>query len=429
MSRRENSEWPLPFTKPEEVGLSSERLAHIRPALQKFIDQQKVPNLVTLVARHGKIAHFDAQGYMDFDSKKPSSKDTIFRLYSNTKPITGVATMILYEEGLLNLDDLVSKYIPAFKNPRVRVADTTEGAVVDPTSLIPTVPARRGITIRDCLRNTTGLATPHRAPMSLMREFSDVMMKLDWLPGSPPSKASIRERVEALAKLPLSFQPGTEFEYHVGYPVIGVIIETIVGKTLEEYYQERIFRPLGMRDTSFYLPQRKLNRFPTCYQPKREGREWKLAIQERPENSEKVKGPKTYFDAGGGMGGVLSTIADYARFAQMLLNGGELDGVRILGRKTVELMTSSHTGNIFIPMVGHGFGFGMGVGVYTGGRWAPRIRSSGSYGWGGAAGTIYFADPKEDLLTICFTQVLTHLMMPENTYQEEFERLVYQALL
>jgi CubicO group peptidase (beta-lactamase class C family) len=366
---------------------------------------------------------------MDFDSQKPASKDTIFRLYSNSKPITGVATMILYEEGLLNLDDPVSKYIPAFNNPMVRVSDTTERAVVNPLSMIPTVPARRGITIRDCLRNTTGLATPQRSPMSFMTEFRDVMIELGWYPGSAPSKATFRERVEAQAKLPLSFQPGTEFEYHVGYPVIGVVIETIVGKTLEEFYQERIFRPLGMKDTSFYLPKRKLNRFPACYQPKREGREWKLAIVERAETSEKVKGPKVYFGAGGDMGGILSTVADYARFAQMLLNGGELDGVRILGRKTVELMTASHTGNIFIPMLGHGFGFGMGVGVHTGGRWAPRIRSVGAYGWGGAAGTTCFADPKEGLLAVCFTQVLTHLMMPENTYQEEFERLVYQALL
>jgi CubicO group peptidase (beta-lactamase class C family) len=429
MSTRRNSEWPLPFAKPEEVGVSSERLARIRPALQRFIDQQKVPNLVTLVARHGKVVHFDAQGYMDFDSKKPAPKDTIFRLYSNSKPITGVATMILYEEGRLNLDDPVSKYIPAFKNPAVLVSNTAEGAVVNPLSMIATVPARRGITIRDCLRNTTGLVTPQRAPMSFMTGFRDVMIGLGWYPGSTPSLATFRERVEAQAKLPLSFQPGTEFEYHVGYPVIGVVIETIVGKTLEEFYQERIFRPLGMKDTSFYLPERKLNRFPACYQPKREGREWKLAVVERPETSEKVKGPKVYFGAGGDMGGILSTVADYARFAQMLLNGGELDGARILSRKTVELMTASHTGNIFIPMVGHGFGFGMGVGVHTGGRWAPRIRSVGAYGWGGAAGTTYFADPKEDLLAVCFTQVLTHLMMPENTYQEDFERLVYQALL
>ena len=255
------------------------------------------------------------------------------------------------------------------------------------------------------------------------------MIKLGWYPNNTPNQTTFRERVEAQAKLSLSFQPGKEFEYHVGYPVIGVVIETIVGKTLEEFYQERIFKPLGMKDTSFYLPEEKLDRFPTCYRPKREGQEWKLAVAEQPETSEKVKGPKIYFGAGGDMGGILSTAADYARFGQMLLNGGELDGIRILSRKTVELMTSSHTGNILIPMLGHGFGFGMGVGVHTGGSWRPIMRSIGAYGWGGAAGTTYFADPKEKLLAICFTQVLTHLLMPENTYQEEFERLVYQALL
>ena len=429
MSTSRNSEWPLPFTKPEEVGFSSERLARIRPALQKFIDQQKVPNLVTMIARDGKIVHFDAQGYMDFDSKRPASRDTIFRLYSNSKPITGVATMILYEDGRLNLDDPISKYIPAFKNPVVRVPDTTEGAIINPPSMIPTVLARRGITIRDCLRNTTGLATLQRSPISFMTEFRDVMIKLGWYPNNTPNQTTFRERVEAQAKLSLSFQPGKEFEYHVGYPVIGVVIETIVGKTLEEFYQERIFKPLGMKDTSFYLPEEKLDRFPTCYRPKREGQEWKLAVAEQPETSEKVKGPKIYFGAGGDMGGILSTAADYARFGQMLLNGGELDGIHILSRKTVELMTSSHTGNIFIPMLGHGFGFGMGVGVHTGGSWRPIMRSIGTYGWGGAAGTTYFADPKEKLLVVCFTQVLTHLLMPENTYQEELERLVYQALL
>jgi CubicO group peptidase (beta-lactamase class C family) len=336
---------------------------------------------------------------------------------------------MLYEEGLINLDDPVSKYIPAFSNPRVRVPETTEGARRDPSSLVPTVPARRGITIRDCLRNTTGLATPQRSPVSFMAAFRDVVMELGWYPGTAPRRLSFRERVEALAKLPLSFQPGTDFEYHVGYPVVGVIIEQVTGKTLEEFYQERIFAPLDMKDTSIYLSEAKLDRFPSCYQPRREGQEWKLATFERPEDSEKVKGPKIYFGAGGDMGGVLSTVADYARFAQMLLNGGELDGVRILGRKSVELMTMSHTGNILIPMLGHGFGFGMGVGVYTGGRWSPILRSVGAYGWGGAAGTTYFADPKEGLLAICFTQVLNHLMMPENTYQEDFERLVYQALL
>lgn len=422
--------WPLPLTRPEEVGFSSQRLAQIRPGLQKYIDEQKVPNLVTLVARHGKVVHYDAQGYMDFESKKPVTKDAIFRLYSNSKPVTGVATMILYEEGKLTLDDPIARYIPAFKNPVVRFTGRAEGNEPAPTlTLVPTVPARRGITIRDCLRNTSGLATLQGAPMAFLTEYRDTMTSLGWYPGSKPKPLTFRERVELQAGLPLSFQPGTGFEYHVGYPVIGVVIEQIVGKTLEEFYQERIFKPLGMKDTSFYLPKAKLGRFPACYQPERQGKEWKLVIAECPETSEKVTGPKIYFGAGGDMGGILSTVADYARFAQMLLNGGELDGVRILGRKTVELMTASHTGPIIIPMSGRGFGFGMGVGVHTGGSWRPIMRSIGAYGWGGAAGTTYFADPKEDLIAACFTQVLMHTTMPGNTYQEEFERLVYQALV
>jgi len=234
--------------------------------------------------------------------------------------------------------------------------------------------------------------------------------------------------VEALAKLPLESQPGTRFEYQVGYPVVGTVLEIVTGKTLEEFYQERIFRPLGMKDTSFYLPRNKLDRFPTLYRPVREDGGWKLSVAEVPETSEKVTGPKTHFEAGGGAGGVLSTAADYTRFAQMLLNGGELDGTRIISRKTVELMTNSHTGDVPLSIPGPGFGFGMGVGVYLGGG-IPIMRSVGTYGWGGAAGTTYFADPKEDLICVCFSQVFMHQVMINNTYQEEFERLVYQSLL
>jgi CubicO group peptidase (beta-lactamase class C family) len=234
--------------------------------------------------------------------------------------------------------------------------------------------------------------------------------------------------VEALARLPLESQPGTQFEYQVGYPVIGTVLEIVTGKTLEEFYQERILKPLGMKDTSFYLSKNRLDRFPTLYRPVNEAGKWKLSVAEKPETSEKIIGPRTYFEAGGGAGGVLSTVADYARFAQMLLNGGELDGVRILARKTVELMTSSHTGDMVLPIPGPGFGFGMGVGVYKGGG-IPIMRSIGTYGWSGMAGTTYFADPKEDLVCVCFTQVFMHEVMIDNIYQEEFERLVYQSLL
>lgn len=426
-----NSKRSLPFVNPEEAGFSSERLGRIRPTMQKFIDQKKVPNIVTLIAREGKIVHFEAQGYLDFDSRKPTPKDAIFRLYSNSKPIAGVGIMILCEEGLLNLDDPVSRYIPAFKNPVVLSSNDDERTQPGPPPIIPTIPAKREITICDCLRNTSGLATPQRSPLLFMMEYQDIITELGWQlvdRFNMPPRSSYRERAEAHAKLPLTFHPGTEFEYHVGYEIIGAIVEKIVGKTLEEFYQERIFTPLGMKDTSFYLDEENLDRFTTCYQPKYENQEWCLNVLDRPETSEKIKGPKIYFSAGGEMGGLLSTAVDYARFAQMLLNGGELDSVHIMGRKSVEIMTANHTGNILLPMLGPGFGFGMGVGIYAGGSPQPIMRSVGTYGWGGAAGTTFFVDPKEKMLAVCFTQVLNHRMMSENTYQEDFERLVYQAL-
>jgi len=417
------------MAKPEAVGLSSERLARIGPAMQAYIDAQKVPNVLTLVARHGQIVHSDVRGCMDFESQTPVRDDTFFRLYSNTKPITGVAMMVLYEDGLLNINDPVSKFLPAFKNPRVLALD----ALPDPDRpfMLPTVPAKREITLRDCLRNTTGLATSRRAPIQLMNESREAVNKTGWLPNAPEYSrpSSMLEHVENLAKLPLTFQPGTEFEYHVGYAVAGAALEVASGMNLGQLFSERIFRPLGMKDAAHYLPEGELSRFPTCYRPGREGEEWKLQVVDRPETSERAKGPRVLFDAGGTFGGLLSTIGDYARFAQMLLNGGELDGARIISRKSVEMMTSSHTHDMPIPMLGAGFGFGLGVGVRTANIGRPMLRTIGSYGWGGAAGTWYFADPKEDLFGIIFTQVMGHMVMPDNLFQEDFERLVYQALV
>ena len=417
------NEWPLPFAEPEEVGVSSDCLARIGPVMQKFIDDRKDPNFITMVIRRGKIVHYEAQGYMHIDNKMPVRKDAIYRLWSNTKPITGVATMICVEEGLLALDDPVSKYIPAFKNQRVR-ATAPQGPVIG----TPTVPVDRDITVRDCLRNTTGLTTARRAPLTYLSEFKDLLPKTNLMgpPGLMP--AGMRETLSALAQLPLEFQPGTEFEYQVGYPIAGVVIEEATGQTLDEFYRERIFKPLGMEDSSFYLPKDKLDRFPTLYSPVREDGKWVLTVSEKPEESEKVIGPGSYFEAGGGGGGVLSTVADYARFAQMLLNNGELDGVRILCRKSVEIMTSSHTGKMVLPLSQPDMGFGMGVGVKKGGG-TPSYRSIGTYGWGGAAGTSFFVDPKEELICICFTQVFMHQVMGNNTYLEDFERLVYQSLL
>jgi CubicO group peptidase (beta-lactamase class C family) len=430
MSAKDNRLMPL--VKPEEVGVSSVRLARIRPAMQRYIDQQKIPNIVTLIVREGKIVHLEAQGYLDLDSRKPATADAIFRLYSNSKPITGAAIMILYEEGLLELDDPVSRYIPAFKDPLVLAPPGAARGTPGPGFQVPLAPARREINIRDCLRNTTGLATPMRTPASVASQYAMEIAESGWnlieSLDTPPKKSYL-ERVEAHARIPLNFEPGTDFVYHAGYPVLGVLIEKITGQPLDRFYRERIFEPLGMKDTSFYLDAANARRFSSCYRPSKKSGKWEMAIYDKAETSEKITGPRVCFGPGGDMGGVLSTIGDYARFAQMLLNNGELDGVRILGRKSVELMTSNHTGDILIPMIGPGFGFGLGVGVYRGGSPRPVMRSPGTFGWGGAAGTSFFADPKEKLTAICFTQMFNHVMMPENTYQEDFEKLVYQALI
>ena len=422
----------LQTVTPESVGVSSERLKRIKPVIQGFIDREMIPNAVMLVMREGKPVYYEALGYQDYSSKIKATTDTIFRLYSNSKAVTGLATMILYEDGKLKLDDPVSKFIPAFANP---VVVAPPGLIMPAGPGMPplnaTVPAKREITVRDCLRNTTGLATPVHSPYWFLTAYKDILPESGWdlqqSLDSPPAK-DYKHRVEMHARLPLNFHPGTDFVYHAGYPVMGVVIEEITGKPIEEFYQDRIFKPLGMNDTSFYLDKKKISRFSCCYQPENREGKWVRKLYDAAENS-KIKGGGKYCGAGGDLGGLLSTTADYARFGQMLLNNGELDGVRIISRKSVEIMTSSHTKKLDIPMLGEGFGFGMGVGVYTGASHNPVLRSPGTFGWGGAAGTQFFADPKEKLMAIIFTQMFAAMGIPGNNYTEEFERLVYQALL
>jgi CubicO group peptidase (beta-lactamase class C family) len=405
--------------------------------MQSYIDRNQVPNMVTLVAREGKIVHFEAQGYADVAKQKPAAKDTIFRLYSDTKPITGAAVMILVEEGLLNLNDPISKFIPAFKNPLVVTATRIRPGPPETSNIMP---AAREVTVRDCLANTTGLAVLRRSPHWLSPKYKQFIDESGWDIGTSIDSipnVGYKQRVEAHARIPLAFNPGTDYEYHIGYPVIGVVIEAVTGKTLEEFFQEKIFRPLAMKDTSFYLDKAKLKRFSTSYGPKYENGQWGIQVFDQAETSEKVTGPKVHFGAGGDLGGALSTVPDYARFTQMLLNLGELDGVRILSRKSVELLTSDQTGGL-PTNEGPGFGFGLGVEVFKGGSTYPLVRSVGSYGKGGACGTIFFSDPKEKLTAVCFTQKMISMGVirginaptdPDNTYVQTFERLVYQALL
>ena len=416
------SDSPLPPGDPSDLGFDAERLARIGPAMQAFVDDGRVPNLVTLVARRGRLVHLHACGLLDLDEEAPAGVDALFRMWSNTKPIAGVATLILYERGLLTPDDPVAKFLPEYAEQRV----------VDPEAPYATVPAKRPITIRDCLTNATGLADPASMPHYYRQQYRETLETLGWMRGDRDGDApapSNRERVRAQAQLPLAAQPGERYVYHVGYRLLSAVLEEASGQRLDAFFRDHIFEPLAMRDTAFYLPEGALHRFGACYVPRERDGAMRLVAVDKAATSEKTVGPQTEFSAGGDGGGVLSTAGDYARFGQMLLNGGELDGARILGRKTVALMLGDHTGDLAIPMTGPGFHWGLGVAVYHGRDRFPLIRSAGAYGWGGAAGTNYFADPEEKLLGVCLTQVMSHGLMPNNTYQEDFQRLVYQALV
>ena len=410
----------LPAGDAAALGFDPQRLARIGPAMQAFVDDGRVPNLVTLVARRGRIVHQHACGVLDLDEDAPAGLDTLFRMWSNTKPIGGVATLVLYERGALTPDDPVAKYLPEYADMRV----------FNPREPMAPVAAKRPITIRDCLTNTTGLADPATMPHFYRQQYRDALATLGWIRSGDEDEgaADNRERVRAQAKLPLAAQPGERFGYHVGYPLLSAVLEAASGQRLDAFFQDSIFAPLGMKDTAFYLQEGQLPRFGASYVPREVDGKMRLVAMDKAATSEKTVGPQRLFSAGGDGGGVLTTVGDYARFGQMLLNGGVLDGARILGRKTVDLMIGNHTGDMVIPMTGPGFHWGLGVATYHGRGRPPLIRSAGTYGWGGAAGTIYFADPAEELLGVCLTQVMAHGTMPNNTYQEDFQRLVYQAL-
>ena len=403
----------LPGARPEEVGFSTERLARIGPAMQKYIDAGMVPGTLTLAARHGRIVHFEARGLMDVEAAKPVQKDTIYRIMSMTKPITCAALMMLYEEGHFLLTDPISRWLPFFKNMMVK----------GPGDQV--VPANREINYRDCLTHTAGFST-----LALQRaraKFDRPVLAADGSPcvNTPEPCGTVEQVLEELAKVPLNHQPGTFWEYNPGHEVVGVLVEKISGQTLEEFFQERIFGPLKMVDTHFYLPEGKVDRFAAGYRVDvNDGGRFRLC--DTPATSAKVIGPRVYFS---GAGGLLSSVSDYARFAQAMLNGGELDGARILGRKTVELMTTNHTGDLDIYLAGPGYGFGLGVSVRTSLSENPAVGTLGTYGWGGAYCTWYFADPREDLFGLFFTQVRDYRQNPDLVIRKGFERMVYQALV
>ena len=395
----------LQYAKPEEVGLSSERLGRIDTLMDSYVADRKISGAVTLVARHGEIAHFEAHGFRDVESQSPMRRDTVFRIASMTKIFTSVAAMMLYEEGKFLLTDPVSEYIPELKNATVLVPAplSYEHAAASGYAIVP---AKREMTVRHLLNHTSGL--------------SSGLWKRPWINDMYQKElggeATLGERMRKLAKLPLLFHPGDAFEYGYSTDMLAFLVEVVSGTTLDEFFRVRICEPLGMKDTFFYAPDGKLDRLATLYKPLDSG-----DVEATRRNH---RGSETYFS---GAGGLFSTMEDYYRLAQMLLNGGELNGVRLLGKKTVELMMTNSIGelNSTWPQL-HGDKFGLGFGIRTERGRFDDIESIGTCSWGGIYNTIFYIDPKEHMVYIFMNQLFPqdHLKI-----RRQFRVLAFQSII
>lgn len=399
----------VPTATAESVGMSSKRLERLDQVMQGYVDRREVAGVVTLVARQGKVVHFSAVGQRDVENAQSMSYDTIFRIASMTKPIASVALMMLYEEGYFQLRDPISKWLPEFESMQVAVPAPPEERIASRYKLVP---ANRPITVQHVLTHTAGLANTYRGlTQTDFQAFAAKRKPTD----------TVADMVGGLAQLPLNFHPGDRWEYGRATDVVGRLVEVMSGQSLNKFLQERIFDPLKMVDTHFYLPASKLNRFAALYGPDDDG---SIRLTEAPtEDSRFVKEPHVYFS---GAGGLVSTARDYFRFHQMMLNGGYLDGVRLLSRKTVELMTTNHTGNYGIWLAGPGYGFGLGYAIVNDLGPSATPRSEGSYYWGGAFGTIFWVDPSEELIAIMMTQIrpYTHLRV-----RDDLATMTYQAIV
>jgi len=398
---------------PQAVGFSPERLKRLDAYMQGLVDQGHMPGATTLVARHGKVVGFETFGRKAIDGA-PMTKDTIFRIYSQTKPVTGVAMMILFEEGKWRLDDPVTKFVPEFANLRVYKSQNADGTFV-------TEPAARPPTMREIMSHTGGFAYGLRTDQPVEKAYRD-----SGLLGSKTPQAFI----DTIANLPLASQPGTEWRYSASVDIQGVIVERLSGLSLADFMKTRIFDPLKMTDTGFWLPPAKTDRLAALYAIDPKTR--KLV----PADSFMVLDVSKPPPVASGGGGLVSTTADYARFAQMLLNGGELEGRRILAPGTIKLMASNHLSDIVMAAPGaafspaRGVGFGLDVAVVTDPARAGTLQGEGSYSWGGAAGTWFWIDPKNDLFMLGMIHILGKEADPALTRIDlDAATLVYQALV
>lgn len=395
------------------TGLCPQRLARVGAWTRQQVDSGKLAGLITLIARRGQVAHFEVAGKADVARGTAMTKDTIVRIYSMTKPLTSLAIMMLYEEGRFQLDDPIEKFVPAFKDQRVFTGYSR--------GKMDTVPAERGITFRDLLTHTSGLTYGfmEATHVDALYRKTGVDFQL--------AETSLKDVVEKAAALPLIAQPGTRWNYSIATDVLGYLVEVVSGVPFEKFLMERVIKPLKMVDTDFWVPEGKQARFAANYAADGKGG---LTLIDDPAKSRYLK-PRTVNSGGGGL---VSTASDYARFCQFMLNKGELDGVRLLGRKTVELMTSNHLNGDMAAMGAarfseatyEGNGFGLGFSVMLDPAKNQIIGTPGEYAWGGAASTAFWIDPAEEMYVVMLTQ-----LMPSSTYpiRRELRVLSYQAVV
>lgn len=392
--------------KPEEVGISAERLARLDKFLQEYADKNKVPGAVALLVRNGKIVYQKSVGYSNIDTKSPLRKDHIFRIASQSKAIASLAVMMLFEEGKFLLDDAVSKYIPEFKSPKVLArlnwADTT----------YTTVPAKSEITIRQLLTHTSGIDYAGIGN----QEFKAIYAKAGVPSGIGNHKGTIGEKMKILASLPLKHNPGEQYTYSLSCDVLGYLVEVLSGMPFDKFLSTRIFQPLGMNDTHFYLPKEKHDRLIWMHTTKN----GVFQVMKTPVfdgiDPQYPTLAGTYFSGGAGLSG---TIEDYAKFLQMFLNKGQLNGTRLLSPKTVELMLTNQTQPPITTQ------FCLGFGLETDANDYQSIYSKGTFSWGGAFSTTYWADPKEKLIGLIY---LNTYGIETSEMRERFKTLVYQAI-
>lgn len=395
------------------LGVSAERLGRLDGLLQQYVNNGWIPGAAALVAKDGKIIYYKAFGYSDAAQKTPLAKDAIFRIASQTKAITSVGIMQLWEEGKLLLDDPVSKYIPEFKNPKVLVAFNKND------SSYTTQPAQSEITLRQLLSHTSGIGyagigTP---------EMNAIYAKAGVISGiSAPNGALLADKIKVLGTLPLAHQPGERFTYGLNTDVLGYVIEVVSGMPLDRYFQQRIFTPLGMKDTYFYLPANKYNRLVPLHS---EDKEHKLIrarsdmSAERSFNPDFPVVPGTYFSGGAGLS---STAYDYSIFMQMLLNGGTYNGVRLLAPGTVKLMTTNQIGNLSLNW---GNKFGLGFELVTDASKGSTALSAGSFSWGGYFSSQYWIDPQQKIVAQLF---INQVPNSHSEVHDKFKNMVYAAL-